>query len=58
MQNSFSACCILMDMGAVAYVETWICGTNLFSADFEVITLGTYWFHFVIIINVNLNCNF
>jgi len=47
-----------MDMGAMAYAETWIRSNNFFSADFEVITLETYWFHFVIIINVNLNCNF
>lgn len=34
-----------MDMGAMAYVETWIHGNNFFSAEFEVITLETYWFH-------------
>lgn len=53
--NSFSDCLLHTDgYGAMAYVETWIHGTSFFS----VITLEMYWFHFVIIINVNLICSF
>lgn len=47
---SLTACCILMDI-----CEIWIHG-NSFSADFEAFTLETYWVHFVIVINVKLNC--
>lgn len=38
-------------------VEIWISGNNFFS-DVEQITLETYVFHFVIVINVDLNSNF
>lgn len=54
---SLIACCELMDIGAMTYVEIWISGNSFFS-DFEEITLETSVFHFVIVINVDLNCNF
>lgn len=38
---SLIACCILMDIGAMTYVEIWISGNNFFSDDVEQTTLET-----------------